>query len=714
VGRKYLFVINSFLAGGAEMSLVEMLPRLVDDGVTPIIASLYYREVGFEEEVRGAGYDVRLLSGKGRLGKARALRSLIRDESPDLVYTSLFDADLAGWLATLGLGVPLISNLANTAYDPARLADPNIDERRLKVIRSVDGYTSRHGTDHFHAVSQAVKDSTVATLGVDPTRITVVKRGRDAERLGMSTPERRAETRDMLNLPDDAQVVVTVGRQEYQKGHRYLIEAFAQVAADHPRARLVITGREGHATSELKALIDALGIGSAVTILGHRSDVPDVLAASDLFVFPSLYEGLGGALIEALALALPVVASDIPALREVVIEGENALLVPSADPDALQAAISSLLDDPERMEDFGQRSREIFDAEFRAEVAMERMVALLTAVAGGSARERERTRANVSAIPDILPKMRDRRGLLIGDRTWIAETQWRSFASDFVKAHSVDGDVAVKFGDGWGSHDAQFIFREEDRVRGLFADLPSGRVDVPPALGWSEDPPAVALDFVDADKLFPILNDRSHPLWDDGGETMLRIVRSCGEAIGAYHAAEVLVDDPIAEQAALDTLLGAARRMGVPKRTILLIAPRLKLARGYRFSPNDFLVDHDRKPVMIDPPHVRRFDPVHSDVSTFIFELRRSFVGDGPMPSVGVAATQFAELREAFIEGYAATGPISMNSQTDEWVIRFFEISRILGFAYARIRRSEPLGAVAPARWAAQARRRLGAPPRLD
>ena len=383
MGRKYLFVINSFLAGGAERSLVEMLPRLVDEGVTPIIASLYHREVGFEQEVRDAGFDVRLLRRKSRVGKALALRSLIRDESPDLVYTALFDADLVGWLATIGMDVPLMANLANTAYDPARLADPNIDTRRLSIVKAIDGFTSRHGTDHFHAVSQAVKDSTVETLGVDPDKITVVKRGRDAGRLGMRTEERKHAARELLGIPNEAQVVVTVGRQEYQKGHRFLIGAFSEVVATHPDARLLIAGREGHLTSELEQLVAELNLGASVALLGHRSDVPDVLAASDLFVFPSLYEGLGGALIEALALELPIVASDIPALREVVREGENAILVPPADSGALARAMEALLDDPERSRSFAKRSREIFDTEFQAEDAASAMMAMLAAVADG-------------------------------------------------------------------------------------------------------------------------------------------------------------------------------------------------------------------------------------------------------------------------------------------------------------------------------------------
>jgi glycosyltransferase involved in cell wall biosynthesis len=710
MGRKYLFVINSFLAGGAERSLVEMLPRLVEEGVTPIIASLYYREVGFEEEVREAGYDVRLLSGEGRIGKALALRKLIQQESPDLVYTSLFDADLAGWLATIGLDVPLISNLANTAYDSARLADPNIDERRLRVIRSIDGYTSRHGTDHFHAVSHAVKDSTVETLGVDPDRITVVKRGRDADRLGRRTSERRVEARSRLGIPEDALVVVTVGRQEYQKGHRFLIEAFVKVVADHPNAHLLITGREGHSSAQLEQLMDSLGLGASITILGHRSDVPEVLAASDIFAFPSLYEGLGGALIEALALELPVVASDIPALREVVREGENALLVPPADPVALATAITSLLDDPHMMAEYGTRSREIFDAEFRAEDATDAMISLLTAVAAGTAGEDHRVPLDDDGLNELLHAMHGRRGILALDSRWSIAARWSSYKAEFTRARSDAGDIAVKFDDGWSPRDARLVVREEDRVRALFSTLPAGPVGMPTALGWSEDPPGVALEFVEGTKLFDIARDPFHPVWNDGDEAVLDLVRSCGHAIGAYHSA----GDPNGEPSSSmqrEHLLAAARRAGVPARTVLQIEPRLEWARGYRVSPNDFIVTDDHRLVMIDPPHVRRYEHVHSDVSTFLFELHRSFYGDGPLSPHDGKATLLLTLRKAFLDGYAATGPIPMTSPIDEWTIRLYEVSKIMGFAYTRMRRKQPRSAVAPLRWAAQVRRGLGSPP---
>jgi glycosyltransferase involved in cell wall biosynthesis len=382
VGFKYLFVINSFLAGGAERSLIELLPVIRAQDVTLIVACLYRREVGFEDEVRESGFDVRVLPGSNLTSKTLALRRLIKEERPDVVHTALFESDLAGRLASIGLRVPVMTTLANTAYDPARLGDPNVKKRRLTLVKWVDGFSARHLTQHFHAVSQAVKDSTVEHLRVPADRITVVKRGRDETRLGERTPERRRRVRRALGLDDDAEVLVAVGRQEYQKGHRHLIDAFPAVVAARPRARLLIVGREGHASRDLGTRIAALGLEKEITILGHREDVTDVMAACDLFVFPSVYEGLGGALIEAIGLGLPVVASDIPAIREVVRHGENADLVPPADSEALARAIVGLFSDRDRLHSYAKRSRQLFDEEFTAGTSNQRLLQLISRVAG--------------------------------------------------------------------------------------------------------------------------------------------------------------------------------------------------------------------------------------------------------------------------------------------------------------------------------------------
>jgi glycosyltransferase involved in cell wall biosynthesis len=153
-----------------------------------------------------------------------------------------------------------------------------------------------------------------------------------------------------------------------------------------PRIVLLLAGREGHASDELRPLHEELGLEGSVRFLGHREDVPDLLAAADLFVFPSLYEGMGGAVIEAMALGLPVVASDIPAMREVLEPGENALLVTPSDPAALADGVERLLADPVRLKRYAQRSRSRFEERFTSDRVVDRMVALYQAVVAAKRR----------------------------------------------------------------------------------------------------------------------------------------------------------------------------------------------------------------------------------------------------------------------------------------------------------------------------------------
>jgi len=389
MGQTYLFVIDSFGAGGAERSLLELIPLLSNRGVSATVACLYRSRVGFEEEAREAGLRVEVLPGRGLPAKVLSLRRLVRNLEPDLIYTSLFNADLVGRIAAIRLGVPVVVNLVNTSYDAARLADPNVKAWRLRFLKSIDGFLARHLTDHFHAISEAVKVSAVESFRVSPERITVVRRGRDLDRIGERTPERRAAMRASLGLDESAEVLVTVGRQEYQKGHVHLIDALPAVIAARPNVHLLLVGREGHFSAAIQERIATLGLDERVTLLGHRGDVTDVMAAADLFVFPSLYEGLGGALIEAIGLGLPAVVSDLPALREVVEAGGSGDVVPPGDSLSLAKAISALLADEPRRDRYSVRAREIFEERFRSEVVVERLADLLASVASGAQSTRD-------------------------------------------------------------------------------------------------------------------------------------------------------------------------------------------------------------------------------------------------------------------------------------------------------------------------------------
>jgi glycosyltransferase involved in cell wall biosynthesis len=377
---RVLFVINGLGTGGAERSLAEMLPIFVREGVEPIVATLRRRSDGVEGWVRSEGYDVRLVDGARWPARLRGVRKLIRSERPDLVHTTIFEADVAGRIAAWGTGVPVLTSLVNTSYTKERLADPRVGQTKLAAVRLIDAWTSRHLTHHFHAITNAVKDAAVSSLGIPPQRITVVERGRDPARLGIPGAERRRCARQGLGIREDAEVLVNVGRQEYQKGQRHLLEAMASLAGSRARLVLLVAGREGHASAELKELHDKLGLVGRVRFLGHRPDVPELLAAADAFVFPSLYEGLGGAVIEAMALGLPVIASNLPALREVVDDGLSGLLVAPCSAHAIVDAVTTVLGTPHQGRAMGRRGRAIFEERFTLERSALRMLALYRSI----------------------------------------------------------------------------------------------------------------------------------------------------------------------------------------------------------------------------------------------------------------------------------------------------------------------------------------------
>jgi glycosyltransferase involved in cell wall biosynthesis len=381
------YVIDSLGAGGSERSLAELLGPLTGLGVRPVIATFVSGREGVERHVREGGFDLRVLASKSRLGRARGIRTLLLSERPDIVHTTLFNSDLAGRLGAAGLRIPVLTSLVNTSYDPVRLRDPNVRAMRLRLLRMVDGWTARHMTTHFHAVTRGVKDAAIRDLKIPADRITVIERGRDPSRLGVPDPVRRERARERLGLSPGDEVLVSVGRQEFQKGQRYLIEAMVELSRLRPNTVLLIAGRRGHVSEELERLLHETELGDRVRLLGFVEDVPEVLAAADVFVFPSLYEGLPGALIEAMAIGLPIVATDIDAIREVLEPGRNAILVPSASPSHLSGAVLRLLSEGDTRRAFGSRSRAIFEERFTLDASVQRMMAMYENVIVGKGRE---------------------------------------------------------------------------------------------------------------------------------------------------------------------------------------------------------------------------------------------------------------------------------------------------------------------------------------
>ncbi len=381
---KVLHLIDSLGQGGAESSLVEMLPAFRKAGIEISVALLGHSPGPLEAAALASGTPVEVLGGRGIAPQVLALRRRLRVDRPDLLHTTLFRADLVGRMAAWGTGVVVLASLVNTTYDPIRLADPGVSRGGLALRRAVDSWTAGRLVDHFHAITHAVKEAAVRDLGIAPERITVIERGRDAERLGLRTELRRKRVRAALGIGDKERVVVHVGRHAFQKGQRYLLEAMDRLAAIDSVV-LLLVGPPGSMTADLHRRAASLKRPDRVRFLGSRGDVLDVLAGADVFVFPSLYEGLGGSLIEAMGLELPVIASDLPATREILEDGRNAILVEPGSVAQLAVALDTLIEDPERAMRMGRRSRVIYESRFRLESVVERMVQLYRELGGGAA-----------------------------------------------------------------------------------------------------------------------------------------------------------------------------------------------------------------------------------------------------------------------------------------------------------------------------------------
>lgn len=342
---RVLHVINQFSGrAGAEISLRDIIVGTQGDELQHGVAVLGTANNDFSDlealAVETFTPSTLLRSTVQRVAHvSRAARAF----RPDLIHTSLFQADVAGRIVARRAGLPVLVSLVNTPYTP--MARPRLRRRRLKLVgvRAVDRLLSRHATSAFHAITEAVADAAVVELGIDRARITVIPRGRSLERLGRSSAERRTRVRAELGVGTDAPVLVNVARQEPQKGQLHLLEALPFILREFPDVVLLLVGREGSSTPELRRGVETLGLAPHVRALGVRRDVGDLLVAADVFVFPSLYEGLGGAVLEAMALGVPIVASSSPAVAEVLEDGRCGILVPPADAMALATGVLEVL-----------------------------------------------------------------------------------------------------------------------------------------------------------------------------------------------------------------------------------------------------------------------------------------------------------------------------------------------------------------------------------
>ena len=355
------YVIGELGKGGAEYQLIELLRGLDRGTYEPHVVSL--SEGGFwADEVRRLEVPLTTLASRGHfdLARVRALRTVLRTLAPAVLHTILWSANSYGRLAAVGLGVPRVVTAERNVV--ARPRWQQVVERVLDRV-----------TDLYLVNAGAVADELVRH-GLPREKIRVVHNGVDLSRFPAFDVD-RAAARAALGVPVERRLVAQIGRLAPQKDYPTFLAVAAVLARRFPDVDFLVAG-EGPDGDALRRVALDRGLGERVRWLGVRNDVPRILAAVDVMLLTSRYEGLPNVVIEAMAAGAAVVATDVGGCRELVSPAQHGLLVTPGDVDGIAAAAAGLLEDEARRVVLARAARRRVEAEFSVGAMVRRTCAL--------------------------------------------------------------------------------------------------------------------------------------------------------------------------------------------------------------------------------------------------------------------------------------------------------------------------------------------------
>ncbi|MDH7578548.1 MAG: glycosyltransferase [Bacillota bacterium] len=360
---KLLFASTGLAYGGAETQLVRLATRLKTRGWEVKIVSML-PPAAYIEELKAAGIPVESLGMRRGVPDPRALFRLgriLRHEWPQVVHSHMVHANLLARLARVLAPIPVLVCTAHNINEGGRCRE--LAYRLTDFLCDLTTQVSRAGLERYVRVG-----------AVPEGKICFIPNGVDTERFSPA-PEARARLWRELGL-NNAFAWLAVGRFEFQKDYPTMLRAFASVAEKHKNAILLVAG-QGPQRKEMEHLAKELGIGERVRFLGVRRDIPELMNAADAYVMSSLWEGMPMVLLEAGAVGLPVVATDVGGNREVVRDGGSGLLVPPGNPQILARAMLRMMELPaaERRK-MGERGREHVVAHYSLEKVVDQWEAL--------------------------------------------------------------------------------------------------------------------------------------------------------------------------------------------------------------------------------------------------------------------------------------------------------------------------------------------------
>lgn len=351
-----MHLITELDSGGAQSALLRLLERLDRKRFTPVVLCLYNGDRLVAQQIRRLGVEVIDLgmTHKWRLDAFWRLWRHLRRVRPTLLHTWMFHANIPGRLLGRLAGVPTIISSERTMGQEGN------------VRRLLNRLTGRLA-DRIICVSQNVADFAAKTIGLPADRLVVIPNGIDTNvfRPAPTPPQK----------PADHLTIGYVGRLQPVKGVNFLIDAFARLVAEYPHVQLQLVG-DGSERAVLAQQVAALSLGDKVHFLGIRADMPALYPTFDLFVLPSLWEGMPNVALEAMASGVAVIATDTGGTPEVVQTGKSGILVQPGNATALYEAIALLVTDHERRCQLAQAGRCFVEQTFSINQTIAQTVAL--------------------------------------------------------------------------------------------------------------------------------------------------------------------------------------------------------------------------------------------------------------------------------------------------------------------------------------------------
>lgn len=334
---RVMFVLTSMPVGGAETLLVNLIQRMNRDQFAPEVCCLKERGPLGEQLAESIPVHANFIRGKLDFLVLGKLKRLIKSRRIDAIVTvGCGDKMFWGRLAARLANVPVIASALHSTGWPDGVG--RINRQLTPITDAFIGCARAHGQHLVDGEGFPQAKVFVIPNGVDVDRFSPIADGdQDSE----ATRTAKNELRIELGLPTDCPLATIVAALRPEKNHRRFLSAAASTLSVHPAAQFAIVG-DGEMRSELENYAEELGIQKAVHFLGSRSDIPDILRASDVFLLTSDNEAAPVSIMEAMASGLPVIASDVGSVHEMVIEGETGFLVPT-EADAFADRLSRLL-----------------------------------------------------------------------------------------------------------------------------------------------------------------------------------------------------------------------------------------------------------------------------------------------------------------------------------------------------------------------------------